>query len=99
MTDELNDWQVACRLAIQQAGVASRLNVTLERHIARLRLTPEERVAIERAASFLEGSGWSGVTLRSILKRHSENLSPMTWPPEVEEEDTGIWESHRHNPD
>lgn len=40
--------------------------------IARLRLLPEERCAIERAASFLEGSGWSGVTLRGILGRLSE---------------------------
>ena len=37
--------------------------------IERLRLLPEERRAIERAASFLEGSGWSGVTLRDLLKR------------------------------
>ena len=37
--------------------------------IERLRLLPEERCGIERAASFLEGSGWSGVTLRALLKR------------------------------
>ena len=37
--------------------------------IERLRLLPEERCAIERAASFLEGSGWSGVTLRDLLER------------------------------
>lgn len=37
--------------------------------IAGLRLLPEERCAIERAASFLEGSGWSGATLRGLLER------------------------------
>lgn len=37
--------------------------------IERLRLLPEERCAIERAASFLEGSGWSGATLRGLLER------------------------------
>ena len=37
--------------------------------IERLRLLPEERCGIERAASFIEGSGWSGVTLRTLLKR------------------------------
>ena len=37
--------------------------------IEKLRFRPEERCAIERAASFVEGSGWSGVTLRAILER------------------------------
>lgn len=53
--------------------------------IARLRLLPEERCAIERAASFLEGSGWSGATLRAILGRLSESARPeMPEPYEID---------------
>lgn len=48
---------------------ASRLFEEAAAEIERLRLLPEERCAIESAATFLEGSGWSGVTLRVLLER------------------------------
>lgn len=56
------------------------LLVSAASEIARLRLLPEERCAIERAASFLEGSGWSGVTLRAILGRLSEPAAKEVIP-------------------
>lgn len=46
--------------------------------IERLRLLPEERCAVERAASFIEGSGWSGQTLRVMLKRLCSDPSAYT---------------------
>lgn len=35
----------------------------------RLRLTDEEREAVETAANHLDGGGWSSATLRSLLER------------------------------
>lgn len=48
---------------------ASQLFEEAADEITRLRLTGEERDAVERAAAHLEGSGWSAATLRGLLDR------------------------------
>ena len=59
------------RASVTQCRAVDRSELLAEAasEIERLRLLPEERCAVERAASFLEGSGWSGATLRGLLKR------------------------------
>lgn len=59
------------RASVTQCRALDRSQLLAEAadEIERLRLRPEERCAIERAASFVEGSGWSGATLRLILER------------------------------
>lgn len=64
IVQRLRDSVRACRALDRSALLAEAAD-----EIERLRMLPEERIAIERAASFLEGSGWSGVTLRGLLSR------------------------------
>jgi len=69
--DEVNDIVERLRASVTQCRAVDRSELLAEAaaEIERLRLLPEERCAVERAASFLEGSGWSGATLRGLLER------------------------------
>ena len=67
----MNDIVERLRASVTQCRAVDRSELLAEAaaEIERLRLLPEERCAVERAASFLEGSGWSGATLRGLLER------------------------------
>lgn len=73
IVDRLRESVRACR-ALDRSELLEEAAAEIER----LRLLPEERCAVERAASFIEGSGWSGQTLRVLLKRLCSDPSAYT---------------------